>query len=889
MPVDETLYLKEQAQLPVKDTGIFFSHTPAMYNIDDMDDANFMRDHRMEGTFSITSRITVTPAYPGSVYVDGIYSASAIVFPNLFSAGSVIGLPVRRMIHEYGKTYRIRYEGAQDENGHTLPVYEFDLTTLPKILPGDVYPQHDELVLQAARESMVLLKNNNNTLPLGKEAIVNAFGKGCATFRLGCVGAGKINPRYGIRFEEGICNYSSLSLNHELFSFYQETESNQLPPIQILTNALSASDTAVIVLTRGTGESMDNSDRAGEYALTNDEKVLLETIGKLFTHTVLVLNTGYPIEMDWINCCHIDSVLWCGLPGMAGGRALAEILEGITCPSGRLPDTWAFHYNDYPSAPNFYILPNNVVSSPMSKNSYVNTVYEEDIYIGYRYFNSFGKKTAFPFGHGLSYTTFNKYIRNFSHENAHICFDVAVANTGNCFGKEAVLIFAQLPEKNLEQPLRRLVAFSKTDSLAPGASEVLHFDIQPWQLNSYDEKRALWIIEPGRIELFLGGSVDEAIPFANFTVTEEIITSRVRNRVVPPFPIKKLSRKDPCGTYPDGSLSGYLETDTLPFPRQRKNTPEKHPIPHAKSEQLITFPMLVKNKYLLDAFVSQLSDYELCRISVGGGTGWGADDNGFAGKLYTEGALKKYKLPEYYMADGNNGLNLHIATIGFPVSNNMCATFNESLSYSEGRALAKEARDLNLHCILAPAMNLHRNPLCGRHSEYFSEDPYLAGRMGGMESKGIESMGLSSVMKHFFANNAENFRSRNHSIMTERAARELYLRVFEVAMDVHMPDAVMTGYNPANGCWCAGDEELLEGILREEWGFKGYVMTDWGSADCCSPSHTVQAGNSWIAPGGMDDSEVLQIMEGIAEKTVDKERLKSNIRDMYRVIIKYKI
>lgn len=236
------------------------------------------------------------------------------------------------------------------------------------------------------------------------------------------------------------------------------------------------------------------------------------------------------------------------------------------------------------------------------------------------------------------------------------------------------------------------------------------------------------------------------------------------------------------------------------------------------------------------------------------------------------------------MADGNNGLNMHDPTIGFPVSNSMCATFNEQLSFLEGYAIATEGKDLNLQCILVPAMNLHRNPLCGRYAEYFSEDPYLAGRMAGKESEGIEAAGASSVMKHFIANNAENHRSRNQSFLSERAMRELYLKVFEIAIETHMPDAVMTGYNPANGCWCAGDEELLEGILREEWDFSGYVMTDWGSTHCCPSVPTVQSGNCWIAPGCMDDSLPNEIVEGIKQGVVDRERIRANVRDMYGTI-----
>lgn len=885
MPVDETIRLKteaqEQASIP-EANFIFFN--PPVYNIDDMDSGAFMMDHRMEGVYIILSKTPVNPKHPGKVFVNGVFSSDALIHSSPISDGSLIGLPVRRHLRQYGAAYQILYSGAVSQSGKALPDFAFELKTLPKIKPGNTYPEHDKLVLDAAREGIVLLKNADHVLPLGKNAVVNAFGKGAATFRLGCVGAGKINPRYGIRFEEGIQTYSSMHLNEELFEFYRSTESNLYPDSAMIQNARKLSDTAVVVITRGTGESQDNRPVAGDYELTEEEKNLLAHVFADFKKTVVILNTGYPISMDWLRVWPVHALIWCGLPGMAGGRALAEILEGTVCPSGRLPDTWSYKYDDIPSSKNFFT-PENVPFSS-EETSFVNTVYEEGLYIGYRYFETFHKPCAFPFGHGLSYTEFSIDLVRSHIYGLAIALQLRVTNTGNMSGKNSVLVFAGLPDGRLEQPSRRLVAFGKTRELAPGASETLDFFINESQLKSYDETTASWIIEPGTLRFYIGGSVSDARYAASMAVTSEFVVYTVQNRLNPPFKIVELSKNNPDETWPSGNLSGYVTSHKLPYALERTVTVEKHPVT-SPIDHLITFPMVIKDRTLIDAFVAQLNDYELCRMSIGGRTGWGPDDNGFAGTLYTGGALEKYHLPDYFMADGNNGLNLNIATIGFPVSNTMCATFNEELSYLEGRALATEAIDMNLQCILAPAMNLHRNPLCGRHSEYFSEDPYLAGRMGGMESRGIESMGISSVMKHLFANNAENYRNRNHSLMTERTARELYLKVFEVAMDVHMPDAVMTGYNPANGCWCAGDEDLLQGILRGEWNFQGYVMTDWGSSACCSAAASAQAGNSWIAPGEMDDSEVLPMLEAIANGHLDKKRLQRNVRNMYAVIAKY--
>ncbi len=871
---DATVQIQNQQSVKrTKHPWIIFNKEP-VYNIDDMDHANFMRDHRLEGVFCIDSILPLNEKYPGEVIIDGENVGAPII-----SGGHIIGLPVRKKCREYDREYTITYQGAKGMLGVKVPPFTFTLKTLPKVNPGDMFPEHDTLTLQAAREGAVLLKNEGNVLPLGAGARLNVFGKGGPTYRLGCVGAGKINPRYGIRLEEGITSYSSLELNQELFDFYRN-ETNDLPPADILARAVQNSNVAVVVLTRGAGESQDNKPEKGEYYLTDPEKKLLQKVSEAFEKTVVLLNTGYPIEMGWVEEYGIDAVLWSGLNGMAGGRAVAEILEGTVNPSGRLPDTWVCDYYDIPAAKNFYILNSGEVSNPSVRNTYVNTVYEEGLYVGYRYFDTFGVKPAYAFGHGLSYTTFEKKPLSAECAGANVSIDVCVKNTGSRSGKETVLIFASVPEGKLEQTKKRLVAFGKTRELAPGEEETLHFDILPQRFHSYDAETASWIIEPGEIVLYLGGSAEEATPCHQFAIPERIITERVKNRIMPAFEVKELSKHDPQRTYPTGKFSGKVNAKDLPYRRVRKMTKELRPVVGIKPNELITFPMVVEDSTILSAFVLQMSDYELCRMSSGARTGWGYGDNGFAGTLFTGGALEKYQFPEYYMADGNNGLNLNEATIGFPVSNVMCATFNEELVYEEGRAIAREGIDRNLHCILAPAMNLHRNPLCGRHAEYFSEDPYLAGRMGGMESKGIESMGLASVMKHFLGNNAENFRTFNHSIMTERTARELYLEVFRVAMEVQMPSAMMTGYNPANGCWCAADEELLEGILREEWDFTGYVMTDWGTGMNHPNEQIAQAGNSWIAPGSMDDRHVKPLMKALERGTLDRERLRRNVYDM---------
>ena len=264
------------------------------------------------------------------------------------------------------------------------------------------------------------------------------------------------------------------------------------------------------------------------------------------------------------------------------------------------------------------------------------------------------------------------------------------------------------------------------------------------------------------------------------------------------------------------------------------------------------------------------------------------EDAGYAGMLAKDGSLEKYAIPEYYFSDGNNGLNLFEPNIGFPVSATMCASWNEELMYQEGVAIAEEAKAMGMRCLLAPALNLQRNVLCGRHTEYFSEDPLLAGRMAGQENRGFEETGISGSMKHFFANNAETMRNLNHSIMTERTARELYLAAFEYAFSVKKPDTVMTGYNAGNGMYCSNDGALLNGILRDEMGFDGYVMTDWNGYGNEGMEGLVRAGVSWIAPGSPDDTLVKPIVDALAAGSLSRAGVQKNLLNLVRVIIKYR-
>lgn len=883
MPNDATFELLAGLQNKQK-ANIALIGAP-IYNIDDMDPKFCMVNLMFSGCFCLISTKTIDPNRPGMIYIDGVATEAPLTPAKMPMFGQMIGIHCRKYLHEYDHSYEIRYAGAYDTDGMEVPEFTFELKTLPRMEPGTVYPEHDEIVLQAAREGAVLLKNDNHALPLGKGAVVNVFGKGAVVFHTGCLGAGKINPRYSIRVKEGIEKYTSLKLNEELYRFYL-SETNELPEQGVMDRAKQRSETAVVFIARNSSEAHDALPEKGHYYLTDEERAMLAAVSRSFEKTVAVLNVAYPIETAWIEEFGIDAVLLTGISGMAGGRALAEILEGSVNPSGKLPNTWAKDYWDYPSAKNFLTLPDVRKKYEGQAVKYLTTVYEEGLYVGYRYFDTFRKEAAFLFGHGLSYTGFEKKIASVEVDDLTAKVSVCVTNTGPVSGKEVLALYARIPDGKLEQPDKRLVAFAKTKELASGESQILTLQVNEKRLKSYDESTACWIVEEGEIELLLGNTPADAEYVCTISVAETTVIEKVQNRIPCPMEIRELSKFDMDGTYPSGVHTKGFTDDKLPFSVSRKDKAQEAELPHT-SDHVITFPEIMADPALAESFIVQMTDYELARLSVGGRTGWDTEDTGFAGMLYNGGALKKYQIPNYYFADGNNGCNMVQPNIGFPVSTTVCATWNEELSFAEGAAIATEAKAMNLHCLLAPALNLQRNPLCGRHTEYFSEDPFLAGRMAGQESRGFEAMGVSSCMKHFFGNNAETMRNLNHSIMTERTARELYIGAFETAFEVNMPDTVMTGYNAANGVYCADDHGLLRGILREELGFDGFVMTDWNGYGDQGMDGALDAGISWLAPGSEDDSLVDPIMEALQSGKLSRARLQKNLLNMVKIIIKY--
>lgn len=800
------------------------------YNIEDMDGQMFMLDSRFSGCLMVTFSKRMDESIYGRVTCEGkLLPRGLLKSMEMIGGYQLLGIPVRDVFTEYDKEYVLHVEGFVDADGIEMEPQDIVVKTLPKVQPDPAYKEHDEVALQAAREGIVLLKNEGGALPLAPNSEINIIGG--RLFRTGTAGAGRINPRYSIGLMRAIEEYSEFSLRED-------------------------ADTAILVISRGSCENIDNNAVKGEFYLTDQEEELVSRVTQNHKRTVVILNTGYPMDVRFASKYQVDALIWCGYPGMLGGRALVEILDGRINPSGKLPDTWSLDYYDIPASANFYNAVDGKDVLTTNSSLFVDTVYEEDIYVGYRYFETFNKPVAYPFGFGLSYTTFriDPQVKGFD-----IC--VVVTNTGQVAGSEVVQVYAKIPDGKLEQPSRRLVAFAKTRQLLPGESQELKLSISKKELASYDSDTACWVLERGKYEIYVGNSIKDAKKSGQFILKEDEVVRQVKKRMVPPIDIDILSKNNP--QFPKGLHSGIKEGVTELEPKAIRNRFEETNV--------------------IDDIVSKMSVEELARLSVCASHGWGMHQKGEAGRIYR---LDKYQIPEFVVADGNNGVNLYKPNIGMPCSNTVCATFNRDIAYDVGKVIAEEAKENGIHMILAPAMNIHRNPLNGRHPEYFSEDPYLAGIMAGYQSKGLEDNGVSSCMKHTVCNNCESARKRNHSILTERALREIYLKVFETAMDVNKPDSIMTAYNACNGVYTAEDEEMIQGIFREEFGFEGYVMMDWGSYDTADIVAAVQAGNTWMTPGSTDDTYVTPIIQGVEDGRIDLERLRSNVRYMLRVVQK---
>ena len=701
---------------------------------------------------------------------------------------------------------------------------------------------------QAVAEGQVLLLNQNHVLPLPKGSHVAVFGRmQLHYYKSGTGSGGMVNVNKVTGILEALEESEDVQVYEPLVGVYREWEKDHPfdegvgwgnePWSQeemelneaLVEEAAEKNEYAIVILARTAGEDKDNKMLEGAYCLTSIEEDMLQKVRKSFAKMIVLLNTGNIMDMSFMDQYRPDAVMYVWQGGMIGGLGTVDVLTGKVCPSGRLSDTIAAQMSDYPADPYFGGLEQNL--------------YVEDIYVGYRYFESAAKsKVLYPFGFGLSYTTFSMEADGFSYAENQVSFVMKVTNTGSVAGKEVVQVYAKAPLGKLGKPARVLIDFKKTKELMPGECETLTFAIPTSVFASYNEVSTAgmpvgWVLEAGEYTIYAGGNVRDAYAVGSFTLDELQIVEECRNALAPTTAFKRM-KMTAANEHAEAACVYEIAMEEVPLrvvsPEEKRNAelPESCEI---TGDRGIKLADVKAGKATLDEFVAQLTEEELASIVRGEGMGSPKVTAGTAAAFggVTKSLLEK-GIPCGCCDDGPSGMRLDSGMKAFSLPNGtlLACTFNTQLNEELYAFTAVEMIKNRVDILLGPGMNIHRHPLNGRNFEYFSEDPLLTGKMAAAQVRGLKSAGVTGSLKHFCGNNQETRRHTSNSIISERALREIYLRGFEIAVKEAKADAVMTTYGPVNGIWTSSNYDLVTDILRKQWGFEGVVMTDWWAYVC---------------------------------------------------------
>ena len=736
--------------------------------------------------------------------------------------------------------------------------------------------RHNQLSRRAACEGAVLLKNDNSLLPFKKGTKVAVFGKAQIDYVKGGGGSGNTIVSYVRNIYQGLKEKSEHLEVFDPLSFYYQTYvenkydeglSNGMfdeapVPADLLAKAKEFTDTAIVTICRYSKESEDRRNDGTDtyFYLSNAEQEMVDTVTEHFSNVVVLLNVGAMIDTFWF--AYNDKIqsalmLWQG--GMEGGLAAADILIGEVNPSGKLVDTCASSFADYPSSKGFH-----------ESEDYVK--YAEDIFVGYRYFETIPKKkkcVVYPFGYGLSYTTFAlTNISTFLKDN-EILVTLTVTNTGSIAGKEVVQLYYSAPSGKLTKPAKELCGFAKTKLLEPRESQELYISFAINDMASFDDigviAKSCFVLEKGDYQIYVGISIRDVVELDyTYQLADNVITEQLHSYCAPENLEKRLNG--------DGIYEEF-ECDSV----QRKDFPCNYKL--AETPDVETPYMLLdvaEGKIDLDTFIAQLTDEELCHL-VGGQPGQGISSTSGMGNL------KRLGIPLIMTADGPAGLRARTASeipaTAFPVATCLACSWDLSLVEEIGRAGALEVKENNICMWLTPALNIHRSPLCGRNFEYFSEDPFLSGKMAAAKVRGIQSQKIVATPKHFACNNKETNRKYSDSIVSERALREIYLKGFEICVKEAKPRMIMTSYNLVNGIPASQNAELIQGILRKEWGYEGLVTSDWVTYK--EHALEVKAGNDIKMPVGEPD----KLLEALQDGSLMREELSISVKRLLEMIL----
>lgn len=780
--------------------------------------------------------------------------------------------------------------------------------------------EHIALSRRAAGEGIVLLKNENGILPLAPGKKVVLLGKAGEEYIKGGGGSGEVSVAYvrslfgGLKVKEA---EGKIRLYDGLHSFYKAdlqaqydqgrepgmTREPNLRP-ELLEAAAAFSDTAIVAICRFSGEGWDRSChiagsqqaevksfweeednrraagktifQRGDFYLSDEEEALVNAAKAYFSHVIVTLNVGGMVDTCWFHDdAQIKGALMIGQSGMEGALAAADILVGDVNPSGRLVDTYARDLMDYPSTATFH-----------ESNTFVK--YYEDIYVGYRYFETMEaakQRVNYPFGFGLSYTTFDWRLLSCAVADGMVVCNVSVENTGSRAGKEVIQLYYSAPQGKLGKPALELGAYCKTNLLEPGEKTILTLTMSVGSMASYDDLgkvcKSAWVLEQGDYHLYVGTHVRSLREVLSYGLEENVVVEQLQEHLKP----RKLEKR----MLSDGSFEplelGEYELCDRSFTEEELIALEGV-MPETRyqgrrrlwGEELpAQLSQVAEGKITLDEFLDTLSLEEQVWL-LGGQPNTGVANTFGIGNNPLRG------IPNIMTADGPAGIRirpeLEVYTTAWPCATMLASTWNRSLLREIGVAGALELKENNLGSWLAPAMNIHRSPLCGRNFEYYSEDPLLAGTMASSIIQGIQSQKVAATPKHFAFNNKETNRKSCDSRVSERAAREIYLKGFEIAVKEADPWMLMSSYNLVNGWQASECKELLTDILRGEWGFSGIVTTDWWTRG--EHWREVNAGNDLKMANGYPET----VLDAVADGRVSQEQIRSCAKRILSLILK---
>ena len=807
-----------------------------------------------------------------------------------------------------------------------------------------------QLSKEAAEEGMVLLENENQALPLSQGSKAALFGTGSYGTIKGGTGSGDVYNRYTISVYDALTstyNISNMAWWGEYLKTFEEKKAQAAEEKKdndyvkytqgrfggadsflAIDQALTQSDmdkakaggvtTAFYTVSRVSGEGADRTIGKGDYELSEVEYNNIKLIAKNFDKCVVLLNVGGVVDTKFFSEIEgVDGLVLMSQAGMEGGNALADILTGKTTPSGKLTDTWAKNYSDYPAA--------TTIGDNDGDNKQED--YKEGIYVGYRYFDTFNITPAYEFGYGKSYTSFDVEPLTVAADENNVSVTVNVTNTGDTYsGKEVVEVYFSAPDGSIEKPYQELAGFAKTDNLAPGESQKLTVTYKTTEMSSYDEAKAAYVMEDGDYIVRVGDSSRNTKVAGVLTLDKDVVTEQLSNQLTLDKNWKDLSKtgKTPYSYKDEAAQIKAAARIALPSAKiKTENNASKidekkvttyltadaaKDYKAAENEVVETVDAVPANTKLIDvydgkvsmeSFVASLDDTQLANLANGisgastSGDTWGADANSVTGAAGETSQLyfNSLGIPNTVEADGPAGIRVTAETTdkdgnavynyctAFPIGTLLAQTWNTDLVNRVGKAIGEEMVEIGVTLWLAPGMNIHRDPLCGRNFEYYSEDPALTGYVGSAITAGVQSnKGVGVTIKHYITNNQETNRSAVNTSVSERTLREIYLKGFEMVVKSAQPMAIMSSYNKVNGTYACENFDLLTSVPRGEWGFDGMVMTDWGAGNRAGVDTMMHAGNDLVMPGRTQDRMIAALQGNPVGTTADPNLDKALVR-----------